>query len=81
LVCGEKLNEILDKMPKCPICKEEIEKLCFTSKVEQTGVYDGAGWDTQNYGDWDDIKFWCPVCDKFLFTDEEKAQRFLENEN
>ena len=68
-------------MPICPKCKAEIDYLRFSAKVETFGDFNGEEWDTKESGDWHNVIFYCPECDKLLFTDEGKAEAFMNDED
>jgi len=65
---------------ECPECKGTITRL----NIEQihTGefyVEDGEGVYEPDvtFGEVPDIRYFCPLCRKLLFNDEEEAKRFL----
>lgn len=79
-------------MPKCPSCKKDIENLVFSARVETWGRVDLENWedaegnehfnlgfDDKGHGDWDNLIFGCPECDKELFKTEEEAISFLRD--
>jgi hypothetical protein len=70
-------------MAKCPKCNAEIEELGFSAEVRQYGIYrldnwNDAEWDTTDYGDWDNVIFYCNKCNEALFYDVEDAEQFLK---
>lgn len=72
-------------MPICPKCKKEIDYLRFSARVEHFGNFrineSGIDQDTNDWGDWDNIELACPECNETLFTDEDKAEKFLNEED
>lgn len=67
-------------MPKCPKCDKEILFLTVVETKETTATYYGSG-------DYDvtDVQIvsevWsCPECNETLFTSEEEAKKFFEEE-
>jgi hypothetical protein len=74
------------KLLKCPKCKEEIEDLWFEAKVEHSGYFrldknENEEWDTENYGDWNDLKFFCNECGELLFINQDEALEFLRGKD
>ena len=66
---------------RCPRCNKEIDFFNFSAKVEHFGLWDDINsWETRDYGDWSNLKLACPHCDKVLFTNEDKALKFLQGE-
>ena len=73
-------------MVKCPECKNEIEDLRYSTKINSYGVLfvDDKGnsdYDTKDFGDWEDTEFACPRCNKVLFVDSSEAEEFLKKDN
>ena len=64
----------------CPECKKEIQYLDFLSIIEQKGTFTENGDININQEEFKKNKFWCPVCDSFLFEDDEEAREFLTAE-
>jgi len=69
----------------CPKCKAKIEKFRFSSKVEHYGYFQldnelNEEWDTDDYGEWDNLVFCCPECDFVITQSQEKAQELLIDE-
>ena len=67
----------------CPKCKEEIETLQnVVSGSYRYDLYIDDG--SENYEGKDFVEdnnvneFWCPECKEVLFTDEDKAIKFLK---
>jgi len=63
----------------CPKCGEEIEYLIYNAYELQKAYFDGV-----DYTNWDSLgvtkgnpEYLCPECLEQLFTNEEKAVRFL----
>lgn len=71
-------------MSKCPKCSKEIDELKFISTEKICGAMVSNGHGTAEY----DIEtqyteseeFVCPECLEVLFTEEEKAMEFLEDD-
>ena len=69
-------------MPKCPKCNEEIKELRYSARRQVFQVFniendDNPLYDDSDFGDDDNPDYYCPECDKSLFTDENKAIEFL----
>ena len=72
-------------MSNCPKCKEEICTLSFSglAVVFQTFSLDGEEpeYQTESTEFKGGEEFFCPLCDKLLFTSEDDATKFLKGEN
>ena len=71
------------KPPKCPYCGAELQELKFMGSEtvsatfyidNEMGEYDN--WDSFGTEDGSEC-YYCPVCDKLLFFDEDDAIEFL----
>lgn len=69
----------------CPKCKKKIEEFNFEAVVEHSGKYSidseclGEEFETKNYGDWDNVKFFCPECDTLITENQDEAYDLLKD--
>lgn len=74
-------------MAKCPVCKEDIDRLdswskewvqrSFALNVNGSGEYEAAN----NMDDCGEMEFRCLACGETVATDEETAIKFLRGED
>lgn len=64
---------------KCPKCGKEIEYLVNWVAGEKSYEFDGETYDSDDFMDNCTVNdYECPECSETLFTDEEKAKKFLK---
>ena len=71
---------------RCPKCGARIYYLIYYAEelVEATaylseGHLEYSGWQTLSIN-YDAVRYCCPVCNRVLFRDERKAEKFLKGE-
>lgn len=69
-------------MPRCPNCYENIEYLCYSVNVIESGtVYDdgdGIYYDDEDHESQGDFIYSCPICGDSLNMDFDEAKAFIE---
>ncbi len=73
-------------MSKCPKCKEEINDLISVESAKIVQRFSLVKYRGENSPEYHDVsrdfegnpEFFCPECDKVLFTDEDEAIKFFE---